>query len=439
VDVTERVGWNDEEFTASLAMADMDGNGLPDLIEINYCDDPRVFEPVEVNALGLPTNLPGPNHFRAAHDQLWLNDPQGKARSVVLRRDAIVGLAEETADSDAGLSSAPIASTDGHTPKNQLPKLGDDAFPGLGVVVGDLDGQPGLECFVANDSRPNQFWKVERVGETVKLLQYAETIGLATSSQGKTTACMGVGAADFDRNGMQDLVVANWYDEWLNLYQQVRPGMYRDVAIAFGLDRFSDHHVGFGTQGIDCDNDGWVDLVIGNGHIEDLTHQQLPLQMETQVLVNLGDHFERADMRSAVGGYWATLHIGRSLIRCDHNRDGRMDALLSDLHDPLALLENQTKTGHHWIQFSCIATNSERSAIGTRIEIIGVPKPAVASVNAGDGFACRNEPVVHFGLATDGNPVDVQITWPTGETQTFEQLSVNRRYLIVERQDAWPE
>ncbi|WDQ16052.1 FG-GAP-like repeat-containing protein [Rhodopirellula sp. P2] len=439
IDATNGIGWNSEQFTASLAMADMDGNGSPDLIEINYADDPRVFEPVQVNSLGLPTDLPGPNHFRAANDQLWLSDPQGQARQVILRRDAIVDLNRETPEQSSPSTPDPPQASGTHTPKNQLPKLGDDAFPGLGLIAGELDGQPGLECFVANDSRPNQFWKISRNGSIVKLLQYAETIGLATSSQGKTTACMGVGAADFDRNGTQDMVVANWYDEWLNLYQQVRPGMYRDVAIAFGLDRFSDHHVGFGIQGLDYDNDGWVDLVIGNGHIEDLTHQQLPLQMETQVLVNLGDHFEQADMKSTLGGYWDTPHIGRSLTRCDHNRDGRLDALLSDLHDPLALLENQTESDHHWIQFSLVATSSERSAIGTRIEVLGTEKPAVASLNAGDGFACRNEPVVHLGLANRSDPVDVQITWPSGEVQTLGQLSLDRRYLVVENQLAWPE
>ncbi|KLU04867.1 hypothetical protein RISK_003135 [Rhodopirellula islandica] len=441
VDATDRVGWSSEKFTASLAMADMDGNGSPDLIEINYADDPRVFEPVEVNSLGLPTNLPGPNHFHAANDQLWLSDSLGLARQVILRRDAIVDLNREAPEQNSPNTPVPpkASGTHAHTPKNLLPKLGDDAFPGLGLIAGELDGQPGLECFVANDSRPNQFWKISRTGSKVKLLQYAETIGLATSSQGKTTACMGVGAADFDRNGTQDMVVANWYDEWLNLYQQVRPGMYRDVAIAFGLDRFSDHQVGFGIQGIDYDNNGWVDLVIGNGHIEDLTHQQLPLQMETQVLVNLGDHFEQADMKSTLGGYWDTPHIGRSLTRCDHNRDGRLDALLSDLHDPLALLENQTENDHHWVQLSLVATSSERSAIGTRVEIIGADKPAVASLNTGNGFACRNEPVVHLGLAGISDPVDVQITWPNGERQTLEQLTVDRRYLVVEAQDAWPE
>ncbi|MCC9655424.1 FG-GAP-like repeat-containing protein [Rhodopirellula halodulae] len=438
-EASEAIGWTAESFTSSLAMADMDGDALPDLIEINYVTDPRMYEAVETNGLGLPTNLPGPNRFRAALDRLWLGGPRGRVNGVTLRRDAKVNFGEESAKPTSGENDFTDDEESDPLLDHSLPKIGDDAFPGLGVIVGQMDGAPGLECFVANDSRPNQFWKVQRDGNLVQLQQFAETIGLATSSQGKTTACMGVAAADFDRNGYQDLVVTNWYDEWLNLYQQTSPGMYRDVAIAFGLDRFSDRHVGFGTQGIDYDNNGWVDLLIGNGHIEDLTHQLLRFQMETQVLVNLGDRFEQADMESEVGGYWSEPHIGRSMTRCDHNRDGRLDALLSDLHDPLALLENQTESQQHWIQFVLTARDSERLAIGTRVEVRGTPLPSVAELNAGSGYAASNQAIVHLGLAAMEEPVDVQITWPDGTKQQLEGLAVDQRYLVVEGQEVWTD
>ncbi len=103
-----------------------------------------------------------------------------------------------------------------------------------------------------------------------------------------------VAAADFDANGMIDLMITNWIDEWNNLFLQLTPGNFRDAAPVYRLDRVSEGILGFGTQAVDYDNDTRIDALVVNGHIDDFSHTGIPFKMPTQLLVNCGDHFENA-------------------------------------------------------------------------------------------------------------------------------------------------
>lgn len=422
-EVAADIGMASDRFTSSVALGDINGDALADLIEIRYADDPAIFDPLVIRPNGTAVNYPGPNRFRAGLDSLWLAQPDGSAAELPLR-----------ASDQQRLEPAEVVASNA-TAQFEVPRIGDDAYPGLGVVVTDLDGRTGLEIFVANDARPNQLWRFRNGQAGGSLNETAATAGLATSWQGKTTACMGVAMADFDRDGTTDLFVTNWIDEWVNLYLQRSPGVFQDLAPQFALDRWSDHHLGFGTQGIDFDNDGWVDVIVANGHIDDFTHVGLPQRMPTQLLRNRQDYFDQLDMAATSGNYWTQSHLGRCVIVLDHDRDGRQDAVIADLEDPAALLENQTETDHSFIQFQLIGTKSERSAVGARIELTSSVLMRTGTVSSGDGYLGKNEPIIHFGLGENKQPVDIIVRWPDGTTTTHRDLSVDKRYLVIQGQE----
>ena len=316
--IDDSINFANDSFTTGLAVADVSGDRVPDLIQVNYLDDPAVREPVVVRSADYKKELPDPLQFRPGQDCVWVASPTGLSYEQV-----------KLGDSSAS---------------NETPF---EAGTGLGLLVSDLDPKPGLEIFVANDMRPNHFWvRSSKPDEQASFHDLAKLMGCAVNSKGVANACMGVAFADFNRDGLSDLFVTNFYAEWVNLFVRQNGG-YRDVAAKYQLDLVSDEQVGFGCQPIDFDNNGLLDLVVANGHIDDLTYKGYLFQMHTQLLVNRWGRFTVADQQR---GYWGKKHLGRCVVSCDFNRDGLTDVGITDLKDPFALLQNQTETNGGWIQ-----------------------------------------------------------------------------------------
>ena len=405
--------WDENRFTTGVAIADVTGDRIPDLIEINYLDDPDIYRDIEVGPNGIALRYPGPVAFRAATDRVWIQRDNGELLEHVL----------------------------GEESQNASAEIGDSANPSLGLLVTDLDHQPGLEIFVANDVRPNQLWSViagESDLDKVAFQDRAVVAGCAFSSRGQANACMGVAHADFDGSGRSDLIVTNWIDEWVNFFRQTSLdgssgesalASFRDEAPRWGLDEPSEGILGFGAQAIDFDNNSLIDLVITNGHIDDFTHLKQSHDMPGQLFANLGERFE---LLEPIGDYWTQLHLGRSLVTLDHNRDGRVDFAVTDLREPIALLENQTETDHHWLQLRMVGTSSERDAIGAHVRVTAGDRSFHATVATGDGYQGKNEAILSFGLANFNSPVGVEVHWPSGSVSIYEAVGVDRRYLLVE-------
>jgi len=405
-EVSDLIAWTRGDFTMGFAIADLDGDTLPDVAEVNYQDDPRIFDELELGPNGRALLIPGPQSAAPSIDRVWYQHADGSMQESTL---GVPGLKRSA-------------------------RLGDDANPGLGLLIANLDDQAGLEMFVANDARPNQLWSVtvDANGNRVQT-EKALSMGLALSSRGEPTACMGIAHGDFDIDGKIDMVVTNFAGEWLNFYRQGEASTYRDVAPLFGLDPLSEAMLGFGIQAIDFDNNGSLDLVIGNGHVEDKTHLGGTFQMPTQLLVNCGDHFEPAKHESRA--YWDENHLGRCVVTCDVDNDGKTDVAVADLIEPLVLLQNRTKTSNAWIDLQLVGVVSERDAIGAVVSVGYEGQSRTGFLTTGDGYEGRNEAVLHFGLAAATSPVDVSVRWPSGLESTFKNLEINQRYLIAEDSD----
>ncbi|WP_236695906.1 CRTAC1 family protein [Rhodopirellula islandica] len=390
-----------DAFTLSAAIADVTGDHLPDLISIQYIDDPEVLRPIERKPDGSPVKLPGPLHFQPASSEVLVSDGKGAGESLPLGNE-------------------------GHGPST-----------GMGLMVADLDSLPGNEIFVSNDQRANHLW-FRAPGEdgTLAWGDQAAIRGVAVGPGGDMNACMGIAMADFNRDQKLDLHVSNFYDEWANHFCQTSAGMFVDRAVVFGVDRLTSRMTGFGVQALDYDNNGWEDLLVANGHVEDLRDRGTPFQMKTQLLVNRGQRFEAAEMDDPKGD-WERARLGRGVATCDFNRDGRLDAVVTYVDAAAELLRNETESVGNFLQLRLIGTQSERDAIGARVDVRSGEEVWAGMVATGDGYACRNEAILHFGLGDVSSLDSITVTWPTGEVQRWEAseskpIDVNQRFCIVE-------
>lgn len=388
-------------FTSSVAIADVTSDGLPDLIEVNYLDDDGVFEPIQHDAQGKPVSLPGPLQFLPTDDRLLISTGDGSMRA------------------------RPIGGESQSEPST-----------GLALLVTDWDGQPGNEVFVGNDLMANQLWKLDRSGDAkVPGSAAAVASGIAYGRYGKPTACMGIAAADFNGDQRVDLHVTNFENEWSNHYLQTGPGVFRDASVRHGIHKISHPMLGFGVQAFDYDNDTSWDLIVGNGHIEDLTEKGSRFAMPTQLLTPGADGYRVAE----VGGdpeYWSGEHFSRAMAKCDFDRDGRVDIVVTDLKRDAVLLANQTDSTNHWLQLELVGRRSERDAVGATVTAHWGSVSQTQVVQTGDGYLSKNESVLFFSTG-DAERIDrLEIRWPSGATGQWSDVATDVRMMIVEGDSA---
>lgn len=396
-DVTEQTGTaGDNRWSTGAALADLNGDGHPDLYVINYLSGKDVFERLCPDAEGRARSC-SPRHFAAAQDQFWLNQGDGT-------------FTEATEESG-------IVVPDGK---------------GLGIVVGDLDHTGRNSIFVANDAVPNFFFvNPEPHGSRPRFVEQAMLSGLAVDRDGRPQACMGVAAGDPNDDGLLDLFVTNFYNESNTYYRQVGGGVFEDATRAAQLYDVSLKMVGFGTQFLDIDLDGRQDLVIANGDVDDLRDIGRDYAQRPQCLWNRGHGVFEEIKTSTVGPYFQAKCLGRGLARVDWNRDGREDVVVSHLDRPAALLTNRSEAGH-FVTLRLVGTKSARIPIGATVVIQVGTARHVRQLTAGDGYMASNERQLTFGLGTHSRVDRVEIRWPSGEVTELTQLEVDREFTLVE-------
>ncbi|OYP29459.1 FG-GAP-like repeat-containing protein [Rhodopirellula sp. MGV] len=377
---------------ASLAMGDISGDGLPDLVVLNYVRDPNLAKLPELDSAGNVTASLPPLEFKPAHDVLYQNAPTGLP------------------------SAAPL----GDTPE--------DACTGLGAIIANFDQDSTNELFVGNDALQNQLWKINSNGTYDDL---AIATGCAYGAHSLATAAMGIAVADFDRSGTLDFHVTNFSKEPVSLYLG-RDGMFRDLSIRYGLSPDSVPMVGFGTQPIDFNNDGWPDLVVANGHVDDLSHTGVAFDQPPQLFANYGETFEL--IAAGTDPYWTRPSLGRAVAMLDFDRDGKQDFVVTDLIDQASVMINESVSEGNWIQIKLIGTTSERDSIGAHITVISGAQTWHQWVTSGDGYLCKNESANHFGVGAATTIDQVVVEWPSGQRQTFTDLPINRSSILIEGQ-----
>ncbi|MFH5803796.1 CRTAC1 family protein [Alienimonas sp. DA493] len=394
------------DWTVSAAIADLNGDGLPDIYEANYLTGRDVYTKV-CRTGDDPPRTCSPNGFPAAADRLWLNLGTGRFAEVT----DVAGLA---------------------------------VGPGLGVLVSDLDGRPGNEIYVANDQRPNHLYVRENPapGGAPRFREVAVTAGVATSGAGESEAGMGLAAADLNADGRPDLFVTNFEGESNTLYQSLSGAgslLYEDVTRRAGLFEPGYETLGFGAAFLDHDADGDEDLIYVNGHIDDFTHRGSPLFMRPALMQNVGNGRFGPVPSAAAGTFFDTPALGRGLARLDWNGDGRAECVVTQLNGHAVLLKNDTTTGTT-VSLRLVGTTGDRDAVGAAVTVTaptsdGMPSgPRTQWITAGDGYLSGDEKRLTFGLGATlpGAPLEVTVRWPGGATERFAGVTAGGRFLLVQ-------
>jgi len=393
-------------WTTSCLIADLSGDGLADLFDVNYVMGRDLFQRVCADEQGHPA-ICMPFDFDAQGDVLWINDGEGGFTQESLARGII-----------------------------------DTTGKGLGVVAVDLDRSGRLSVLVANDTTANQLWvPVAGADGELRFVDSGVVAGVAYNGAGKAEGCMGIAVTDLDGNGHEDFFLTNFLYETNTLYLSRGGGVYQDATKRMGFAEPSLNVLGFGTQFLDLDLDGTMELFVANGHIDDLRRRDRPYRMPPQLYQRRGDRYQWV-REPALGDYFNQLWLGRAAARLDFNRDGRPDLLVGHLEDPTHLLVNETKTTNHYLRVRLVGVRSPREPIGARVTLRTGPRtgkesardqPPTQQLVAGDGYQCSNERVLHFGLGSEPLPLEgAEVRWPSGRVESFSLPGIDDEFLLIE-------
>jgi enediyne biosynthesis protein E4 len=392
-DATKKAGFSgDREWPTSSAFADFDNDGDLDLYVCHY------------------------GVWDALHP-MFCKDPTGRI-NVSCDPRAIAALPDHLFRNDNGrfvdvTAESGIVDRDGR---------------GLGIVAADFDGDSLPELFVANDSTANYYFhnlggfRFEEVGHSA---------GVAASAAGGYQAGMGVACGDSDGDGKIDLAVTNFYGESTTLFHNLGHGLFVDHTAAAGLAAPSRYFLGFGAAFLDADNDGSLDLMTANGHISDL-RPQFPYPMSAQIYRGGADG-RLTDVTSQAGPPFQRLHVGRALAVGDLDNDGRIDAVMIAHNEPPIYFHNRTEQpAGHFVTFQLEGTRSNRDGVGATVSITVSGRKQVMQRFGGGSFQSAGDPRLHFGLGAAGRVDRVEVRWPSGRVDQFNDVSRDKLYRLTE-------
>jgi hypothetical protein len=306
----------------------------------------------------------------------------------------------------------------------------DTSSKSLGVALVDHDQDGWPDIFVANDTQPNKLYQNQRNG-TFK--EIALQTGVALSEDGKARAGMGVDVGDFDNGGAPGLAITNFEGEMIGLYRW-QSGVYRDVAARAGVGVPSRDRLGFGCVFADLDLDGYLDLVVANGHIDDTVRNirgNVGYAQAPHVFLNRGDGTFR-DVASEVGVDFARARVGRGLACGDFDGDGDVDLLMTTNNGPAVLFRNDQAAGNRSVRLRLVGTKSNRDAIGATVRIFHGGTSQARMVRSGSSYLSQSELPVTFGVGRRDRIERVVIAWPSGRTEEFKDVATGQRYECIE-------
>ncbi len=395
-DVSQTAGVDLETFSSGCAFLDYNRDGWLDLYVVNYVQFDTGKNPI-CRHLGQQTYCT-PEIFEAEGDKLYRNNGDKTFSDV-----------------------------------SQITNISNQKGKGLGVVCGDFNNDNWPDIFVANDTTAD-FMLENSDGQFFQETGLLKGVGLSES--GQAFSGMGCNAGDYDNDEDLDIIVTNFQDQTNHLFRNDDNNFWTEVSFPMGIGERSLSYLAWGVDFSDLNNDGWLDIFVANGHLDDNIGTIDPVgtyAQPNQVFWNQeGKTFSEQLLLD-------DLRVSRGAAFGDLDNDGDIDVVVTNLHDKPTLIRNSASNhcDYNWLTVQLIGSQCNRSAIGSKLTIsvddlsVGWHKQS-REVKSGSGYASQNDLRLHFGLGTVQIVDHIEIRWASGNRQIMEKVEANQFLTITE-------
>jgi hypothetical protein len=390
-DVTRQAGVEDTQWSTSTAWVDFDGDGWLDLFVCNYVDFTIEGNRECFSITGEPDYCT-PKMYHAVPSRLFRNLGNGRFEDIT-----------------------------------EASGINRSYGPALGVVCADFNGDGRPDIYVANDTAANRLFLNQGNGT---FREAALDMGVAYSMDGLAKAGMGVALADVENDGGQVLLVTNLAREGVTAFRRDSSGQFDDATSDFGLLQSTFNRTGFGAGWLDYDNDGWLDLFIGNGAVTILESgrgDNFPYAQRSQLFHNEGRGKHFRETSSVAGPAFQMAQVSRGAAFGDIDNDGAVDILVTNNNGPARLLRNCAGGKRHWLIVKLRSPGANRFAIGAGVAVLRRGHdPLWRRVHSDSSYLSASDTRVHFGLGDRPEIDAVLVHWPDGLRERFEGIEAGR-------------
>jgi hypothetical protein len=394
-DATKSAGfWGPNEFSTSAAWVDYDRDGKLDLVVANYVQwslQGDLFCTLD----GTRKSYCTPESYKGSSARLWHNLGNGKFEDAT-----------------------------------QKAKFFDSTSKSLGVAILDYNGDGWPDILLANDTQPNKLYLNKHDGT---FEEKGVSAGIAFSEDGVARAGMGVDAADYDRSGRPSLIISNFANQMVSLYHNEGNGLFVDEAPSSEVGRATLITLGFGCFFFDYDNDGWPDIFVADGHIEDQiekVQKRVSYAEPPHVFRNLGGG-KFVEATQSLGSVFASPKVGRAAAYADIDNDGALDVLMTTNGGRAYLFHNEGVSNHS-LRIKLVGTKSNRDGIGAVITVNSGGEKQWKMVRSGSSYLSQSELVATFGLGQGVQADTIEIQWPSGQTDKLNNIAVGQTVTVEE-------
>ena len=398
-DVAEKAGVTLGNWSTGATWGDYDGDGLLDLFVPGYVHV-DLADPATQSGNGAALTycefrgvkvMCGPRGLRGEADHLFRNNGDGTFTDVSVH--------------------AGVADT--------------NHYYGLTSLFVDVNGDGKPDLLVADDSTPNYLY-INKGDGTFEDASFAS--GYALNEAGRETATMGIAAGDLTHNGRVDLFNTTFSDDYKPLYRNDGDANFTDVSYQEGIAEPTIPFLGWGTGFFDYDNDGWLDLMVSNGHVyPQVDAQNWGTSFAQRPLLFHNEKGKLKIVPAVEGTGLAELAVGRGLAFGDLFNDGKIDIVVNNMDGKPSLFRNVVSNSNHWVGFRLVGgtpaeagkSPSPREAIGATVWVTANGFRQRADVMAGGSFASTSDPRPHFGLGSATKIDKLEVRWPDGRSETI--------------------
>jgi hypothetical protein len=307
---------------------------------------------------------------------------------------------------------------------------------GFSVRAADLDGDGDIDVYVANDSDPNYLYRNDGKGHFTEVGTWT---GCALDENGAAQAGMGVAVGDANGDGILDVFVNNFAEDFSTLYRGLPGGLYEDVSRKCGVGPATYRTLAWGAALADLDNDGDLDLAIMNGHIYPQidrhpeligSYQQRNLLLDNRGPLGTGSVPTFVDVTASAGPGWQKVLASRGLAVADYDDDGDLDLLITELDAPPTLLRNDSRTPGAWLLVTLEDKQGGIVPIGAEVRLKAGGRTYWRDVASGDSYMSTHDPRPHFGLGEATVADEIEVRWPDGTRSLRRQVPLRQNIRI---------